>query len=228
MKERPYLDEVQRRWVRDWWRALQPMPKPAAPKGEEQSDDNAPEELGKTVPLRRSLAGLGRKARAELRRCPDVQALLMEAATYRLSDHLLKLEKEKAFPRFNDDHAAVALVAGVLAHVREDLGNKASLPAALGSTKESERPLLSQMRFQRLLRTRNVDDFYRQLVRAVKLADNKADVAVLANDILAWHCEQHQALPDPNHRLHSRWARDYYLQPQERAAHETANSENQE
>ena len=102
MKERPYLDEVQRRWVRDWWRALQPMPKPSAPKGEEQGEDNTPEEPGKTVPLRRSLAGLGRKARAELRRCSDVQALLMEAATWWIQtqrlDHFEKARKIIALP----------------------------------------------------------------------------------------------------------------------------------
>lgn len=228
MKERPYLDEVQRRWVRDWWNALQPVPKLSESEGEGNDGDEVPPAGGKTRPLPRSLAGLGRKARAELRRCADVQALLMEAATYRLSDRLLERERLKDYRRFADDHAAVALVAGVLAQVREDLGNSASLPAALGSAKDSDRPLLSQMRFQRLLRTRNADDFYRQMVRAVKLADNKADVAVLADDILAWHCEQRQALPDPNHRLHSRWARDYYLPPQDRAAHQKANVENQE
>jgi CRISPR system Cascade subunit CasB len=133
----------------------------------------------------------------------------------------MSLEAAKSHPRFEGDYVAVALIAGALASVREDAADHRSLAAQLGG----EAPVMSELRFLRLMRAADLDDFYRQLQRALQLASRKTDVAVLANDIVAWLLEQTSPLPDPNQRFKARWARDYYLPARERAVVEKSNLE---
>lgn len=214
-----YLDDAQRRWVSNWWNALQPQ----ISGGKDASKDalqDASKDTGQadTRFAAHALSGLGRGARAELKRCAGIQELMLNSATHKLAFGLLKSEAGKAHPRFKDDYAAVALVAGALAHVRDDAKDARSLAAVVGGGD----PAMSELRFLRLLRTTVEDDFYRQLTRALQLAKRKADVVVLAEDILAWIIERYQPQSDPNYRLHSRWARDYYLPALERAAYENS------
>ncbi|QEI07676.1 type I-E CRISPR-associated protein Cse2/CasB [Pigmentiphaga aceris] len=193
MKHR-YLNDAQASWVRAWWAAIHPQ------------------EQGSPA-IHPGLLGLGRGARAALKRCAGVDELIVEASTNRLASGLMKIEADKQFKHFADDYAAVALVAGAVAAVRDDVRDGRSLAAQLGGDDAK----LSELRFLRLMRTSDVDDFYRQLKRAIQLAGNKADVVALANDVIAWCVEQRQPVQDPNHKLKSRWARDYYLPARDRA-----------
>ncbi|WP_197325236.1 type I-E CRISPR-associated protein Cse2/CasB [Ralstonia solanacearum] len=194
-----YLDDAQRKWVRSWWQALQPREgKSTAPAG--------------------ALALLGRGDRAGLKRCSGVAELLTEGATFPLAERLLSLEAAKERARFANDHDAVALVAGVLSHVSQDRPNGKSLMVGLGRSGHGDAtPKLSETRFQRLLQGRDLDDFYRQLVRVVQLAERTADVAQLADDALAWCRERSHATVTPSHGVRFRWARDYYLASAESA-----------
>ncbi|CAH0440358.1 type I-E CRISPR-associated protein Cse2/CasB [Ralstonia pseudosolanacearum] len=186
-----YLDDAQRKWVRSWWQALQPR------------------EGKSTVPG--PLALLGRGDRAGLKRCSGVAELLTESATFQLAERLLSLEAAKERTRFADDHDAVALVAGVLSHVSQDRANGRSLIAGLGRPGRGDAtPKLSETRFQRLLQGRDLDDFYRQLIRVVQLAERTVDVAQLADDTLAW-CRERTHTVTPSRGVRFRWARDYYL-----------------
>lgn len=200
--KRRYLNDDQSRWVRDWWKAMQP------------SDPSQP-------PPSPALRGLKRAARAQLKRCQSMEALLLESAMYPLAKGWLDEEAQKPYPRFAGDYVVVALVAGVLAGVREDVPNGASLVTC---TKDDTRAI-SEQRFLRLLRATEIDDFYLLLQRAVQLADRKVNVARLADDIVAWYVERNRPVPDPNHALKARWARDYYLSAQARDAADQANPE---
>ncbi|AEG68386.1 type I-E CRISPR-associated protein Cse2/CasB [Ralstonia solanacearum] len=192
-----YLDDAQRKWVRSWWQALQPR------------------EGTSTVPG--ALALLGRGDRAGLKRCGGMAELLTEGATFQLAERLLSLESAKERARFADDYDAVVLVAGVLSHVSQDRANGKSVIAGLGRSGRDATPKLSEIRFRRLLQGRDLDDFYRQLVRVVQLAERTADVAQLADDALAWCRERSHATVTPSHGVRFRWARDYYLASAESA-----------
>lgn len=143
--------------------------------------------------------------------------LLTEGATFQLAERLLSLESAKERARFADDYDAVVLVAGVLSHVSQDRANGKSVIAGLGRSGRDATPKLSEIRFRRLLQGRDLDDFYRQLVRVVQLAERTADVAQLADDALAWCRERSHATVTPSHGVRFRWARDYYLASAESA-----------
>lgn len=197
-----YLDGAQRQWVRDWWRALQPR---------EPDSAALPDEL----------AGLKRGDRAALRRCGNADALLQVAATYRLSSQLIALESSKAWPRLADTaicHEWLAVVAGVLAHVNDSPEDGRTLAWHLGNAAGNERPLMSEMRFKRLQRAQAVDDIHLQCQRAVQLANNRTDVAQLADDLLARLIEQDRPAARASDSVKFRWAYDYYLTMRQQAA----------
>ena len=198
-----YLSGEQAAWVRAWWNALQPV------------------QEGEKPPFR-DLAGMGRQAKAQLRRC-SINELALEAATHKLAGRLLEQEAQKDRPIFRDDYVLVGLVAGALSHVREDTRSGQSLASLLGG----QEAIMSELRFKRLLRVDASADFYRQLIRAIQLAKCKTDVVVLADDIIAWHVEQRTTYLNPNQRLKNRWARDYYLTPRERDTYQKSTTENQ-
>lgn len=190
-----YLNSAQEKILREWWRALQPQEKNSA---------GDPPRSG-------PFAMLDRADRAKLRRCTDPTGVLLQAAFSRLVQHLSKLEHEKVKPRFSNDPTAFALVAGVLAHVKNDADNGVSFAFLLGHPLEGDRPPLSELRFQRLQTCNDEVDFYRQAIRAVKLLDSRADVVTLANDLLAWVWEYRDGNDTkPRDKLKVRWASDYY------------------
>lgn len=73
----------------------------------------------------------------------------------------------------------LAQLVGLLAEVRENVG--APLAQRLGGAE----PILSNLRFQRLMRAEG-DDLNAQLRRAITMADRRCNVAALAADILHW------------------------------------------
>src|SRR5690606_9980238 len=73
---KPKLNEAQRNWVRDWWRALQPR-----------------EAGSEALPAR--LTGIGRGDRARLRRCATADELLGEPSVLLFADQLIALGGEQ-------------------------------------------------------------------------------------------------------------------------------------
>jgi CRISPR system Cascade subunit CasB len=211
-----YLNEVQRVGLRGWWRALQPR-SPESP----------------SLPFEWS--DLGRGDRAKLKRCSTVDELGQESAANRLAAHLAK-DIEKLDVQRNrwvtEHYDSLLLLAGVLAHVEKDLHDKAShggrsLAWIIGNANIApgqDKASMSELRFKRLLRARDNEDFYRQLIRALQLAKGKADVAVLADDVLAWSIEKDKAAHAPSDSLKFRWARDYYLTAKQQTFADSTNS----
>ncbi|WP_101341243.1 type I-E CRISPR-associated protein Cse2/CasB [Cereibacter azotoformans] len=70
-------------------------------------------------------------------------------------------------------------LAPLLAEVRENVGD--TLAKRLGGSK----PLLSSLRFQRLMRA-DEEELVDQLRRAIQIADRCCNVAALASDVLHW------------------------------------------
>lgn len=187
-----FLSSAQAETVRDWWYALQP-------RGEDEPEP------------RSEFSMFSRRDRAELRRCADPDQVLLLGAFVRLARALQRLEAGKQRPHFTEDGSAYALVAGLLAHVETDLNDGSSFGARLGETVESDRPQMSAMRFARLQTASAEADFFQLARRAIQLVGKKADVVMLADELLAWVWEFRGHQPDkPKDRLRVRWATEYF------------------
>lgn len=204
------LNLEQQRWVRDWWRALQPREK----------DDK---------PLPPQLWPMGRGERAQLRRCANAEALLFHPATLLLAERLIELDGERgALPDRADSYENVAWVAGVLAEVKADQPDGKTLAWHLGREVGQARKPMSTLRFQNLQRAMLPADLFVQWRRAVQLADGKADVALLADDLLSWLIELGRSPARASDGVKFHWACDYYLSDRDRAAAAEKDAFNQE
>jgi CRISPR system Cascade subunit CasB len=193
-----YFSEAQGRLVRVWWNQLHP-------------DEGARQQ---SLPAR---DGLGRADSAKLRRAASIEDLETERAAQLLMARLLgEPWRNPAVQRWCENDAGPLLaIAGVLAAVKHDARDDRSLVWRLGHAAGGESPPMSELRFKRLLKSRNLDEFFTAARRAVALAKDTADVAVLADDMLAWAYEQAMGrrVERPVQSLCFRWAQDYY-QPQ--------------
>ena len=121
--------------------------------------------------------GPGRMARARLRRCnTPVEALAVEAT------HTLHAALGGGMKRQGD---RLALIAIALANIRESHAKPAA--ERMGDiVAERERPKVSPVRFQTLIRTGKPAELIRPLRRALAQIDQEANVAALARDLFYW------------------------------------------
>ncbi len=144
-----------------------------------------------------------RGERAELRRAETPLEILPAKAFHRLCWILTKWEKR--------DLLALAIVAGVLAHIKE--AGHGSFPRQLGTPKElgGDKAIFSELRFQQLLSSKDHDEFYQRLRRAVQLAGGSADICQLADSILHWAKDHQDSNAEkPSQRFRYAWAKDYF------------------
>ncbi len=151
---------AQAKAARNWWAEL--GPKPAA--------GDQPARPGDRATL------------ARLRRADGLLEAASEPAT-------IKLFQELQFDRnyATRDLPRAALVAAVLAHVREDDRSQSVAPAigqpraGAGST-----PLITPLRFKRIVAARSPDELLVQFRRVVAIMDKTANVKDLARLLLAF------------------------------------------
>ena len=122
--------------------------------------------------------GAGRMARAKLRRCDTPAEALGHGVVHRLHAALRSAGRD-----LTRDPERLALVAIILANIKE---NHSAEAAARFGELVGDRPRLSALRFQGLMRTAAPIDLIRPLRRALAQIDYQANVARLANDLLHW------------------------------------------
>jgi len=158
--------------------------------------------------------------RARLRRAERPEDILLTDAFFHFLEQMPEDWRER-MPIFTS-----GAVAGLLAHVKEDRQtlskgyqpkdknkprNIASFAEQLATPAKSKKPPMSELRFQQLQKSRTTDDFYRRVLRAIRLLDGKINIPSLANDIIQWHQEfDNQINRKPSNRLAVRWATDYF------------------
>jgi CRISPR system Cascade subunit CasB len=158
--------------------------------------------------------------RARLRRAERPEDLLLTEAFFNFLNRMPKSWKE------NIPMLTSASVAGIISHVKADNQalsrsyqpkdpgkprNLVSFAEQLAISVKNKKPAMSELRFQQLQKSRTTDDFYRYVLRAVRLLDNKVNIGSLANDIIHWHREfDFQVEREPAKRLAVRWATDYF------------------
>ena len=103
-----------------------------------------------------------------------------------------------------------ALVAATLAHVKKP--DDKSFAAQMGTRKEgTDKPKMSELRFEQLQKSRNPEEFFRRLRRAVHLLNGTVNVLSLSDSILHWMKEHRGSVDrEPTKRLAVSWATDYY------------------
>lgn len=134
--------------------------------------------------------------RALLRRCGRLVEVVF-VPTY----HHLRLS---LLPFGATGYTGLAVVAGVLSHVRQHAGDHRFAEQMAGAGKEGEDAPVSGLRFRRLLQRRNHDELFPALIRTVRLMDGTAHIYSLANAIYWW-----------NDRVRKEWAFDYYAKAPE-------------
>ncbi len=141
---------------------------------------------------------------AQLRRAVTPVEALMVPAT-----HALDAALAEARPDRSRDWQALGVLAATLAHVRVDA--PARRTAAIFGEKRGDRPVLSPLRFQRLLQADGWPARMAAFRRAIAVADGHANVADLADSLLAW-----------TDIARTRWMFAYFGAPSPRAAEPAA------
>ncbi|WP_245527582.1 type I-E CRISPR-associated protein Cse2/CasB [Methanosalsum zhilinae] len=132
-----------------------------------------------------------RKAdRANLRRCHDLSEVVFTPSYHYLWHQLSNLGFK--------NKRAVALLAGVLAHVKENDTNN-TFAGQMAKTKDGSKPKVSELRFRRVLTIDEREELFIYLVRLIKLMNGNVNICNLANSIYWW-----------NDITKKNWAFEYY------------------
>ncbi|MBB2169300.1 type I-E CRISPR-associated protein Cse2/CasB [Gluconacetobacter aggeris] len=143
-----------------------------------------------------------RAALAKLRRCGSVIDVLFEPAAQSLA--------RSCGARGDDELARIALVAGVLAHVRADRsGLRVARQIGPVDATDGATALCKPVRFRRLLDMAEFDDCLRGFRRLVALADAEMNVRDLAESVFLWPRPdgRDSAAAD---RVRVRWVYEYW------------------
>lgn len=143
--------------------------------------------------------------RARLRRVESPDDVLLTSA---FSRFLAEMPDEWSL---SEQLPASALVAAIVAQVKEDVSTS-SFATQLAMPKEGgDKPRMSELRFQQLQKSQDPTEFYRRLLRAVRMLDGNVNILSITNDILHWMHEYRKGVDrNPQHRLAFCWASDYY------------------
>ncbi|NLX52768.1 MAG: type I-E CRISPR-associated protein Cse2/CasB [Deltaproteobacteria bacterium] len=145
--------------------------------------------------------------RARLRRAERPDDVLLTEAFFRF---LKQMPEEWSAPK---ELFTSAIVAAALSHIEvpqnsETFATQLALPKQGGKNAR-----MSELRFQQLQKSRDPEEFFRRLLRAINLVENKVNIVSLAESILHWMNEyRNGADRDPQKRITIRWATDYYTE----------------
>lgn len=153
-------------------------------------ESNAPE----TQALLKWWHGLDddRGARAELRRCHNLLAVMQTPAFHAARQQLIQAGASEA----TASSLRLAAVIALLSHLGESSDD--SLPRAFSAGDPGDPPPVSPLRFRRILEAQDDEDFFRALRRVLPLVGKKLSPVRLANDVMHW-----------GDSVRKRWVYDY-------------------
>lgn len=148
--------------------------------------------------------------RARLRRAESPEDVLLTDAFFHFLEHMKSTDWQQHIPLLTS-----ATVASALSHVKTE-NDKAKRTTSFAEQLatpldgKSKAPM-SELRFQQLQKSTSPEDFYRRIIRAIRLLNGQVNIISLANDIIHWHREfEHSVSRTPGNRLAVRWATDYF------------------
>jgi len=132
-----------------------------------------------------------RKAdRANLRRCHNLNEVIFTPSYHYLWHQLKGLGFR--------NKTAIALLAGILAHVKEN-NTTSTFAGQMAKPKEGSKPTVSELRFRKVLTIDERNDLFIYLVRLIKLMNGSINICNLANSVYWW-----------NDITKKNWAFEYY------------------
>jgi len=130
--------------------------------------------------------------RAALRRCHNPTEVAFNPAFHRLR------MKFKQFGYVNPE--SLALIAGILSHVRDN--NDVHIAAQMATPKTVDgKACVSELRFRRILKVHDNTELFESLIRIVRMLDGNVNIPILANSIYWWNV---------NDSTRKKWAFKYY------------------
>jgi CRISPR system Cascade subunit CasB len=149
--------------------------------------------------------------KAQLRRCDSADASMLiegfRALWINLSDDATKEGKSQKVQ--SEAIECWATIAAVLVYVKSD--NKSKLAVAAGKKGDSDKSVVSELRFSQLQNAKTPEDFLRRLRRIVQQLKGEVAVINLAENIHQWFSEFYQFVPrKADKRITVQWAMDYY------------------
>lgn len=120
--------------------------------------------------------------RAELCRTSNVEDIVLLPAFQRACLRFKPFFQQKEGD-WEKSVERLAMILGLLARVREH--TEQILPLQMASQKQGEKPVLSELRFRRLIQ-RDRDELYQAMRRVLPLLGDKANIYALANDVYYW------------------------------------------
>lgn len=133
-----------------------------------------------------------RGERAVLRRAKDSTEVIFSPAY----QHLLNQLQHQGYKVHRE---ALAVIAGLMSHVKDHVGNEPIAKQMATPKQGSESARVSGLRFRRLLAVTEREELYPMLVRIIHLLDGRVNLTSLANAVYWW---------SENTRKH--WAYEYY------------------
>lgn len=143
--------------------------------------------------------------RARLRRAEQPDDILLTEPFFRF---LEQVPEEWARP---EAMLSSAMVAAALSHVKDSRDDETFATQLAMPNLGGKRARMSELRFQQLQKSRDPEEFFRRLLRAIHLAESKVNILSLAESILHWMNEyRYGADREPQRRIAVRWATEYY------------------
>ncbi|WP_028672573.1 type I-E CRISPR-associated protein Cse2/CasB [Saccharospirillum impatiens] len=144
--------------------------------------------------------------RATLKRCTSIDDVLVTEAFQQL---WLSLPSDIRTPR---RMVLVAMLAWLLAAVKQD--GPQSIAKAMASTRgpESDSPTVSQIRFQQLVHARTPEEFVSRVRRILAQIGGTVNVASFVKEVEGWYWQSQSKETDidPTRRQTLKWAMEYY------------------
>lgn len=134
-----------------------------------------------------------RGERAVLKRASNPTEVVFSPAYHRLFGQIQQ-------QGFRVRRESLAAVAGLAAHVKEDIGQELTVAKQMAIPKsQGSGAKVSGLRFRRLLATAQSEELYPLLIRVIRLLDGRVNLLDLANSAYWW-----------NEITRRQWAYDYY------------------
>jgi CRISPR system Cascade subunit CasB len=111
----------------------------------------------------------------------------------------------------NEMVMALGVIAGLSSHVKT-LETKISFPTMLATPTEKEKtsPPLSELRFQKIAKSRTPEDLYTNLRRAIHILKNKGNIPSITNGVLLWYKNRNNPAVNIQDTLLFQWSNDYF------------------
>jgi CRISPR system Cascade subunit CasB len=145
--------------------------------------------------------------RAELRRAEKPEDVLLTKGFRSLYFELLgtKWIKEEYL-------LGLATAAGVMAHIEYNDTGYSFAESCAHDTENRKKPIVSELRFSQLQKSRSLEELFTRMRRTIKLLDSKASVVSVADCIMHWYREMVLGKEDaePRNKIIVRWGLEYF------------------